>query len=186
MAVSIFSMGTPSATRCAASFIIGASTRLTAGVEADAVPYDDDVLALTLAEVGAGCGDPVGRLIGDDDLEQGHFVDRREVVHPDHGFRVPARGGDLRDRQRGRIRRENHIFSPHFLHVTDHFPLEREVLEHSLDDDVSVLKPCVRRRSRGLQHERVGLLLGETLALHAAVDDPSDVAESRHHSVRVS
>ena len=74
MAESIFSIGTPSATRCAASFIIG--REYAARVEPDAIPHDDDVLALSLAEVDAGRGDPVGRLVGDDDLEQRHFVDR--------------------------------------------------------------------------------------------------------------
>jgi hypothetical protein len=106
-------------------------------------------------------------------------------VHPDHGLGVLAGGGDLRDRQRGGIRRENHVFSPRFFHVADHLPLEREVLEHSLDDDVGVLKARIGRRSGGLQHEGVGLLCREPLALHAPVDDPADVSKARHHAVGV-
>ena len=50
-------------------------------VEPGAIVHDDDGLALTLAKGDHGGGDPVGRFRSHDDLQQGHLLDRREVVH---------------------------------------------------------------------------------------------------------
>ena len=58
------------------------------GVEAGSVVHDDHGLSLPLPELDARRRHPVGSLIGRDDLEQRHLLDRREVVHADDVLRT--------------------------------------------------------------------------------------------------
>jgi hypothetical protein len=70
-----------------------------------------------------------------DDLEQRHFVDRAEVVHPDDGLGAARRLGDAADRQRRGVRREDRRRGrPTASTSLTTLVLELQVFEDGLDD----------------------------------------------------
>ncbi len=147
------------------------------GVEAGAVLDDDDRLALLLAELDGGGGRPVGRLVGDDDLEQRHPLDRREVVHAQHRLGPRRRGGDLADRKRRGVGGEHGLRSRDLLNLPEDRLLQLERLEDGLDHQVAVAETLPVGRGGDPEHCLLAIEVAQALALGVPVDDLLYVGE---------
>mmetsp|Transcript_29107 Transcript_29107/g.49980 ORF Transcript_29107/g.49980 Transcript_29107/m.49980 type:complete len:278 (-) Transcript_29107:160-993(-) len=110
-----------------------------------------------------------------DDFQQRHLGNRREVVHTDHALRSLGTLGDVRNGDGGSVGGEDGMGRQHLLHLLQHAVLHAQLLEDSLDDQVSsgeVLLPgrhiVVQRHqtSRGGAELRTGHALLLELVFH--------------------
>ncbi len=108
-------------------------------VEAGSVADNDHRLPLAPADF-HGQGDGlVGRLLGDDHLEQRHLLDRREVVHADDIARPPRLRGDVGDGDRRGIGGEDRLAAGRIFDRGKDRLLQGEVLKDGLDDEAGAL-----------------------------------------------
>ena len=78
----------------------------------------------------------------------------------------------LRDRNRARVRRVNRGAIDRRFDLCEYPVLEREVLEHRLDDEIGRLEPRVVRRSADEAHVVVELLSRDLPAREALLSTP--------------
>ena len=118
-----------------------------------------------LAELARQLGDRVGRLVGGllaaDDLDERHHRHGIEEVHADHAIGPAGRGGERRDRDRRRVRREHRLGGQHLVRAPEDGLLHCRVLDHGLDHQVG--RDEIDRRARLARAPRRGrpALLGE-------------------------
>jgi hypothetical protein len=98
-----------------------------------------------------------------DELHEWHGI---EEVHADHGRRALRGGGDLGQRDRGRVRCQNCGRLRESVHVTEERELDVEVLGGRFDDEVGRCERCEARRGLDAREGRIAIL-----ALHLALRD---------------
>ncbi len=134
------------------------------GDEAGLVADDDRLLAQPLRE----CLDVLEDVIGGDDradhLDELLHGRRVEEVHADDALGVRGRDGDLGDRQRRRVRREDGVGRDDRVDLAEQLLLEVEVLRHGLDDELAGGEVTEVAREGDPGVERVVLLLGHLAA----------------------
>jgi hypothetical protein len=110
-----------------------------------------------------------------DDLDEREHRRGIEEVHADHAFR-PLRGlGDLRDRERGGVRREDRVRPADSLELGKEPPLRLQLFDDRLDDEVAVGQVVELGRQRQPPEGRVLVGLGHAPFLHG----PAEVALDR-------
>ena len=139
-----------------------------------------------------------------DDLDQAHHRRRVEEVEAEHALGPRRHAGQLADRQRRGVRRENRVARRCGIELHEHGLLEIELLGHRLDHEVDVAEAVVaggradqgeragellvglRARQPLLRHQRVELAGGQLLdPLAPGVDEPLlDVAQDDRNSRR--
>ena len=95
------------------------------------------------------------------DLEQAHHVGRREEMQPEHALRPRRRRGDRVGIEIAGVGREDRVRAHDAVQPDEQLGLDREIVEHGLDDEVGVAedsnvaagrsagaadRPCPRRR----------------------------------------
>mmetsp|Transcript_546 Transcript_546/g.1411 ORF Transcript_546/g.1411 Transcript_546/m.1411 type:complete len:249 (-) Transcript_546:877-1623(-) len=75
------------------------------------------------------------------DFEQRHLVDGREVVHAHDALGHARVRGDLAERQRARVRRDDRAVAEHALEHLDHLVLHAELLEDRLHNQLAPAQP---------------------------------------------
>src|SRR5437870_2456217 len=97
-----------------------------------------DRLAERLREIDCGLEGRVARRVGADDLDERHEHRRVEEMHPDDLLRSLRGVRHLRDRQRGRVRREDRLRRRRVVEFPENLPLQLRVLEDRLDHEVRI------------------------------------------------
>ena len=151
--------------------------------EARAVLGADRVLA-ELAREGLGALDHGGVGVErDHHLDQLHHRHGREEVQAEHALRVVGPGGELGDRDRGRVRGEDHVLAEPAVKRLEDLPLERRVLDHGLDHELGVAERVRVGRPLDALHERGRLLVGQLAAAdrprNRGLDSPARALERR-------
>src|SRR5688500_4186172 len=113
------------------------------GVESGTIVHDDHGFPELLAVANDRCGDLRVRLLSRDHLEQRHLVHGRKEMHPDHPLGPARCFGDVRDRDRARVRREYRRRVHRCFGLAKHLVLDGEILEHRLDYEIDVSEPRV-------------------------------------------
>ncbi|MDT4846273.1 hypothetical protein FQZ97_802890 [compost metagenome] len=106
----------------------------------------------------------VAREVAADQFHQRHHRHRVEEVHADEAVGARGGGGQLRDRDRRGVRRDDHLGAHQLVHLLEDLELERVVLGGGLDDELRALQVVVVGRALD-QRQRGGLLLGRELFL---------------------
>ena len=115
---------------------------------------------------GLGEGQVTG-VLAHDDLDQRHLVDRREEVNTNEILSVGAGLGQLGNGQCGGIGAPDATLGKARLKFFGDLVLERHVLEHCLDNQVTAVEISVlSSRLDQIQH-LLRLLFGHAAALHA-------------------
>src|SRR5215217_2425279 len=137
--------------------------------EAGALRAADGHLADRLGEVGGGLHGGGRGLLALDDLDQAHVRGRPEEVEAHDAVGAVGDVADLRDREARGVGGEDRVARRGGVEVGEDLMLDRHLLGHGLDDEVDVTEAVVLRRPgdqlERLLHLRVGLLLGQLLAL---------------------
>ena len=82
--------------------------------------------------------------------------------------------GDLRHRERGRVRRENRVRPHDPLELTEELQLRAEILHDRLDDEVAVGEVRELRREREQIERRRALCRAHALLVHLALEEVRD------------
>ena len=85
-------------------------------------------------------------------LNQLHHRHRIEEVHPDHLVRTLGHRRQLRDRDRRRIRRQNHLRPAEVVQVAEELRLDLDALARRLDHEVAPRQPHPIHRRRNARH----------------------------------
>jgi hypothetical protein len=96
------------------------------------------MLAEPLPERECGLEHLVRRALGADDLHERHEGRRVEEVHPDNALRRRGCARNLRDRERGGVRREHCVGPADPLELGEKLPLRTKLLDDRLDHDLAV------------------------------------------------
>src|SRR5579862_10068527 len=142
--------------------------------EAGRVAAADRLPAETLGERECRLHDLARRPLGADDLDERHQWRRVEEVQPERPLRPRELSGDRADRQRRRIGRQDRVRCADAFEVREDGPLDVELLEDGLDDQVArrELGEIGRERQAGEGHV-AGRALELTL-LHLAAEEARD------------
>ena len=140
--------------------------------EAGGVVAADRMLAELLAERVGRLEGLVGGALGADDLHERHQRRRVEEVHADDALGRRDRAGDLRDRERRRVRREDGVGATDAFQLREQLPLGLELLDDRLDHDVAVGEVADLGR-RGQQADVEGLELALLDLAREEVLDPA-------------
>ena len=134
----------------------------------------DDRLAERLREIDRGLEGRVARRVRPDDFDERHEHRRVEEVHPDDLLRSLRGFRHLRDRQRGRVRREDRLRWRGLIEFTEDLPLQLRVLEDRLDHEVRIATGVPEVDSPVNPSERlVRLRLGDLLFLDQLAERPA-------------
>ena len=105
----------------------------------DILPHHDDRLAEGLRQVDRRLERRIARRVRADDFDERHEHGRVEEVHPDDLLRSLRGRGHVRDRQGGRIRRQDCLRRRNPIEFAEDLPLQLRVLEDGLDHKVRVV-----------------------------------------------
>jgi hypothetical protein len=131
------------------------------GDEPRLVAHDDRLLAEPPSQLHHVGND---LFVGDhrpDHLDERDHRRRVEEVQTDHAARVGGRDGDLGDRERGGVRREERVRADAPVQRREDLLLEVQVLGHRFDDQPTTGDGLERRCVRDPPVQRGGLGLGE-------------------------
>jgi hypothetical protein len=101
-------------------------------------------------------------------LDQLHHRHRIEKMHPDHLFRTLRYAGNLRNRDRARIRRKNRLRSQYPVQVPKQRRLDLKPLRRSFNRNRSGSQILQLRRQRNPRPSLIRLFLGQLLLRHLA------------------
>ena len=139
----------------------------------------DDRLAERLREIDRGLEGRVARRVRPDDFDERHEHRRVEEMHPDDLLRSLRGVCHLRDRQRGRVRREDRLRRRRVVEFPENLPLQLRVLEDRLDHEVRIATGVLEVDGPVNPSERlVRLRLGDLLLLDQLAERPADPFEA--------
>src|SRR6059058_3833621 len=92
-------------------------------------------------------------------------------MHTDDLLGPSRRFGDAPDRNGGRVGREHRPLGRRGLHLPQHLPLYREILEHRFDDQVGAPEARVGVRARQQRPEPGVLVLRQAASLQPVIQD---------------
>jgi hypothetical protein len=134
----------------------------------------DRSLAESLAECERGLEGLVRRQLRADDLEERHQRGGIEEVHADHALRRRRGRGDLRHRQRRRVRRQHRVGSADALELGEESLLGGELLDDRLDHEVASSDVGEIRREREAGKRVVARFLFQLALLDLAGEEMRD------------
>src|SRR5712691_4270573 len=141
----------------------------------DVLLHDDDRLAKGPRKVDRRLEGRVVRRLGADHLDELHEHRWIEEMHPDDFVRPLRHNGHVRDRQRGRVRRQDRLRRRRFVEFTEHFLLQVDVFKDRLNREIRIVQSHTQIERRMNAVERlVHLLLADLILLDEFSERPSD------------